>query len=371
MDHDDPTAVFTYAMDVSERIAGGLRERWYNSQGVSLDIRWSPFPGIGAWAYLVPSLEAPTEHVVTLTYDLVQTIYDLAWTFAFFATGNGKPLPVDAQLIPARFEPKSAAEFMFASGIAFVIFHEIGHLNQGHGSIRSKFNPARSDGLSVHDFDVHVGAPEAPATGEHAAILHATELAADFEALDWMASITQRDFQGEEYTDHAYLQCAIVSCIMLMFNGAYPMRLDPAPIRSHPYPPIRMYLWVKAYSERTAVLLKELKIEADAKSIFTKYSAATFWALMSWVNRIGAADDPAYTDILKGPLEHPNFGSYMRHVVDAWSRVYRDARSSRRYGMPLSVLYFDNDFRALIGTVPNEETLRQHVEAAAIAVRRA
>jgi hypothetical protein len=249
---------------------------------------------------------------------------------------------------------------MFESGIAFVIFHELAHLNQSHGLIRSKYGPAESDPTTLSEFAAVHGRDKI--TGDYASIHHATELAADFEALDWMSNCLEPMFKGEEFIDHAYLQCAIVSCIMLVFNGDRPLHIDPQPIGSHPHPLPRMDLWVKAYAERMRIRAGDLGIKSSNDDITKRFMDASFWALMKWITRLQLPEVPEYTAFFKGAVAHPDYATYMRDVVNLWTAEYQQARSSRKFGAPLSVLYYADEFRDRIGAVRNLEPLLTHVE---------
>lgn len=360
--------VFGLAAEVAGKIKSHLDESWYNRAGITLSIMRSEAPQLGAWASIAPTPEAPTRHEITLTYALVERIYCEALDFAMFALGKNRQIhPAGIHMIPAQFELLQAAEFMFESGIAFVVFHEVGHINQLHGPIRAKYGPAGMTPCTISEFAEVDG--NQPLTRNLASIYHATEFAADFEALDWMATSLQMMFKGEDFVDHAYLQIAIVSCIMLMFNGENPVRLDPAPVGSHPYPAPRMDLWTKAYTERTRVLSDDLNIRANSEEITKRFMDASFMALMKWMTRHQLPDAPQYTDFCNGTMAHPNHDSYMREVINLWSLEYQQARNSRKYGPPLSVLYFSNEFRIKVGATKNHETLRDHLQLCLAAIK--
>lgn len=360
--------IFDLATEIAGRIKSHLEEAWYNKTEVALRITLSDTPHLGAWASVAPTLDAPTRHEITLTYELVERIYSEALDFAMFALGHKDQIhPAGIHMIPAQFELLQAAEFMFESGIAFVIFHEVGHINQLHGTIRAKYGPANMNPCTISEFSEMDGSQ--PLTGDLASIYHATEFAADFEALDWMATSLEMMFKGDNFNDHAYLQVAIVSCIMLIFNGDNPVRLDPTPVGSHPYPAPRMDLWTKTYAERTQILSDHLEIKLNKEEITKRFMDASFLALMKWMTRHQLPDVPQYTDFCKGTMAHPNHDSYMREVINPWSLEYQQARNSRKYGHPLSVLYFSDEFRIKVGATKNHETLRDHLRLCLAAIK--
>jgi hypothetical protein len=353
--------MFDLAVELAEKIKEQLNMEWYNKTEIVLSINWSTEPKLGAWASIGPTTDAPTRHTITLTYELIETIYSEALDFALFAFGRkGEPPSSGVHLIADQFELLQAAEFMFESGITFVIFHELAHINQCHGSIRAKYAPAGSSPCTINEFESLNDAQML--TGDLASIYHATEIAADFEALDWMATNLEAMFQGEDFCDHAYLQCAIVSCIMLMFNSDNPVRLDPLPAGSHPFPVPRMDLWVKAYAERTVQLSPWLQIEVSTEDVINRLMDASFLALLKWMTRRQLPDVPQYTDFFKTVRAHPNFDRYMREIIKLWDVEYRSARNSRKFGGPLAVLYFSDEFRREIGSAMNRESLSEHVQ---------
>lgn len=353
--------IFDLAAAMATGIKAHLDDKWYDKSGVTFSIGWSTRPELDAHAIVSPTLEAPEQHRIVLSYSLVEYIYSEALDFAMFARWpkDHEDRPV-AHTIPEQFEMLQAAQFMFESGIAFVIFHELGHLNQSHGLIRSKYDPAGSDPTIVSEFAAVHGHEKI--TGDYATVHHATELAADFEALDWMSNGLELMFKGEDFIDHAYLQCAIVSCIMLVFNGDRPLHIDPQPIGSHPHPLPRMDFWVKAYAERMRIRAEALEITTSNDDITKRFMDASFWALMKWITRLQLPEVPQYTDFFKGAVAHPDYATYMREVVNLWTAEYQQARSSRKFGAPLSVLYYADEFRDKIGAVKNRESLMTHVQ---------
>lgn len=356
--------VFDFAAQIAQQIKDYLDEAWYNETEITLSINWSQKKELEAWASVAPTMDAPTRHSITLTYDLVEYIYGQAFDFATFARGRkGQAYPSGMHMIPEQFELLQSAEFMFSSGVSFVIFHELAHINQHHGAIRRRYSATDSDACMVSEEQ------DERITGNLACAYHATEFAADFEALDWMADSLLRTVKGMDYVDHAYLQCAIVSCIMLMFNGVNPVRLDPDPVGTHPYPAPRMDQWVKAYAERVRVLAKNLGIEPHNVDVSKRLFDASFWALMKWKVRNDLPDEAQYTDFVKGAMAHPNYKSYMRSVINLWTAEYRDARASRRFGGPLGVLFFTNEHRAMVGAAENLETQTTHLTQCLAAVK--
>lgn len=341
---------------IADEVKDRLCRQWYTAAGVELNIRWIPTNDIHAVAAVEPSPEDVQRHVITLSYGLLGQIYSNAFEFARFAQpGPDGGTLHGTQPLPGRFDMLHAAELMFISGVSFVIYHELGHLNQNHGAIRTRYGSDSTN--SISEFQV---AGEAELTGDQAAISHATELAADFEALDWLAMMLG-PYKGDELLDHAYLQCAIVSCIMLMFNGGRPARMDAMPSGTHPPSLLRMDFWVRLYAERMAMLSQQLGVSNGPQAILKFLDDSSFLALLSCLTRLGCTDDPEYRDFCKGSTTHPNYKSYMSRVINIWSQHDDEARSSRRLGGVLSVLYFSDEHREMVGAVPNRDTWSDHV----------
>lgn len=346
------------AVKISNLIKIDLDKRWYATSEIELCIRWLETTDIRATASIEPSLEKVDRHVISLSYGLIQELYSIAFEFARFSSGQPEQDSyAGIHMRPAQFDLFKAADLMFMAGVVFIIYHEVSHLNQNHGAIRAQYGD-RFTSCIIDDFEVSGGVL---ISGDQAAISHATELAADYEALDWMATALEC-FKGADYLDHAYLQCAMVSCIMLLFNGDKSVRLDAEPLGTHPYPILRMDHWVRLFAERTEKLSAHLQI-TDEKLVITKrFSDAAFVALLSWLTRGQLMDNPEYSDFCNGSFSHQNYRSYMRHVINVWTRHDMQARGSRRYGGVLSVLYFTDELRAMVGAVPNQEDFRTHIE---------
>ncbi|MCY1525181.1 hypothetical protein D9M68_601520 [compost metagenome] len=129
-----------------------------------------------------------------------------------------------------------------------------------------------------------------------------------------------------------------------------------------------MDYWVHLFAERTAKLSSHLQIAEDRAAIVQRLSDAPFVALLSWLTRHQCMDKQEYSDFCKGSTTHPNFPSYMRRVIEIWSRHDHQARSARRYGGALSVLYFSEELREKVGALPNRESLSTHLEKSLEAV---
>ena len=355
------------AVQFAHQIKGDLDSRWYATSEIDLCIRWLETTDIRATASIEPSLDRVDRHVISLSYGLIQELYSIAFEFARFTIGppEKQGVHLGVHMLPVKFDLLEAADLMFMGGVLFVIYHEIGHLNQNHGALRLLYGTGKTS-CTIDDFEA-VG--EEPISGEEAAISHATEFAADAEALDWMA--TQLEcFRGSDYLDHAYLHCAMVSCIMLLFNGDRPVRLDAEPVGTHPYPVIRMDYWVRQFAERIVIFSGELQVTEDKPAIVKRLSDAAFVAILSWLTRGQRMDAPDYSDFCKGLSAHPNHASYMKHVINIWSRHDEKAREARRYGGALSVLYFTDEFRKMVGAVASRDSFKTHVEQTLKAISR-
>lgn len=355
------TEINGYAADIASSVKAQLDDAWYEGSGISLSINFSTESELGAWASVWPTLEKPLRHEISITYSLVQRLYNEAFDFSMFAFNpDGKSLPLETHLIPAEFDFETAVNFMFESAIAFLIFHELAHLNQSHGDIRARYGKAGDTPQRIAEFTKVKD--DALIVGDLASAYHATELAADFEALDWMFTSLGAMFKGDDLVDHAYLQCSIVSCIMLIFNGDKPAHLDDTPSKSHPYPWPRMETWVQTYVERLELSSNFFAINLSRAAITKRLMDASYVAILKWMTRFEIPETPEYVEFVKGARNHPNYRSYMQQVIKLWSQEYKAARGSRKYGPPFSVLYFTDEFRNMVGASLNDEPWKEHIE---------
>lgn len=345
------------ALMIADEVKDRLCRQWYTAAGVELSISWIATNDIRAVATVEPSLENVQRHVIALSYGMLTQIYSSALEFARFSQPGPDGGTINGtQPLPRRFDMLHAAELMFISGVSFVIYHELGHLNQNHGAIRARYGAGSA--ASISEFQV---AGAATLLGDQAAISHATELAADFEALDWLAMMLA-PYKGEEFLDHAYLQCAIVSCVMLMFHGGRPARMDMTPSGTHPPSILRMDFWVRAYAERIVLFSPQLGLTKGRQEILKFLDDTSFLALLSCLTRLGCMDDPEYQDFCIGSTTHPNYKSYMKSVINIWSQHDDESRSSRRFGGVGSVLYFSDEHRVMVGAVPNRDSWSEHIK---------
>ncbi|SEJ07081.1 hypothetical protein [Achromobacter sp. NFACC18-2] len=348
------------AVEFTDAMKADLDARWYAASDVELSIRWLSTMEVKATASVEPSLETVEQHVVSLSYGLLDCLYSVAFEFARFTRVPSGEDHVHGTIAPPQhIDILETAELMFMVGLMFVFYHEIGHLNQGHGSIRALYGDDPTNGL-IDDFEE---AEVRRKVGDAATISHATEFAADFEAQDWMVRHLS-SLSGDEAIHQAYLQCAMVSCTMLLFNGDQPVQLDSEPLGTHPYPVVRMDIWIQGFTERIALLAQRLQITEDRAELSKRFSDAGFLALLSWLTRNDKLDSPPHSDFCKGLPTHPNFSTYMRHVINSWSRHDELARAARRYGWPMGVLYFTDEYRARVEAEPNRDSFVEHLEKA-------
>jgi hypothetical protein len=178
--------------DLAVRIIDGIKEDFqgvnYSELEGTLQVVWGEEKRFTASAFSSGDLDRPPQHTVRLTYELARQIYRDGEQFYDFLKSGIQPYrsafltydPPAPPPLPESFTREDFQNNFLAAALTWVFAHEIGHLTQEHGYIRSKFGNTGEANLEIHECEVmSSSASLSPATS---AIYHATELAADFEA---------------------------------------------------------------------------------------------------------------------------------------------------------------------------------------------
>ena len=243
---------------------------------------------------------------------------------------------------------------MFIGALTWVFFHELGHLAQEHGYIRSTFGHAQpitciedceSDGEQRYEERV-------------AAIFHAIEIAADVEAAYRCVSELIRHFLPDEVNDeHSLLEfrsnlhlvvCGI-SCMLYRFYGQRPVEPEAVPRGSHPTPIRRLEVCLPNIFEKldaggsgeTFHGLSRLQL-LDL-CLGAAYSVGFYWFWRD--NKQSGIPD---NFMISGLSEDPHRMSYWSAILDAWDEISPTIRKIRRFGSELSILTFTDAFRSRI-----------------------
>jgi len=351
--------IYDLAADVLGTIVGDLSMSVYSNG--SLSIGWSPAAGVQAWAESLGDPEQPPNHKIVITYDLIRQFYRDAENFYSFC--EQKHFEREFEVIFKDYDPKpqlpagltreGTINNMFLGALTWIFFHELGHLAQEHGYIRSKFS-GDSQVSCIYDCEAD-GSNTMNARA--ASISHVTEFAADEEATQSCMEELMRHFLFKErkwtnedfqsFQDTLYLATCGIACALYRFHGERPVEPEPFPLTSHPTPIRRLEVLLPTIFEKLDLGGKGEALHGldRKKLVYLTIGAADtvgfFWLFM-YANEDGMPDN----FLVKGLLQDPHLNSYWGTIIDTWDEICSDIKSVRRFGSDFGLLSFTDLFRA-------------------------
>ncbi len=343
-----------------------LGERIYAKLNGELEIQWSSVQIFGAYASSHGSVDQPPQHCVTIHYMFVRQMWRDAENFCHFL--NSIPAESDTDRLydfygdnaklPSCFSKEEQIKNLFIAALTWVYFHEIGHLMQEHGHIRARHGSIDDQKSSeVHEF---YASEKAPLTGQSAVVSHTTELAADFEAttfyvLELVRHITDPNFSNKENREEVfsgllYLMICGLSIVFYRFNGALPLAPPTVPQGSHPDPLTRLEINIPHIFEMLSApeMGEIIGHNLDRKQLVSLSGKAALSAALYWsmTNTTESKLDDRF--LIKGLLSDAAVLQYLTHIVKCWDELLPEVRAIRRFGNPLGLLTFTDDFKERI-----------------------
>ncbi|WP_217516138.1 hypothetical protein [Vibrio metschnikovii] len=343
--------IYELAGNVLSAITGDLNEGAYADLGGTITLSWSSVPTLNAWAESSSNIDEPPQHKIGIHYELVRQIYrdieafcsyldrDLdKQVFDFWFQDFEQPI----EMLPSIFSSEAHRKNMFIAAITWVYFHELGHLTQEHGFIRSqKLNVGTEliEECYAQDGDL--------IKAEASALYHATEMAADFEAINFCLGELVRHFNGEDLKASIYLFVCGLSCVLYRFHGSKSLALDSEPVGTHPNPLVRLENVIPQIYEFLSIpeLHSHIGIELNRKMMLELCNQASSAAGLFWLRRQETVLDKPEDYFLTGNLNRTNGKSYMRAIIDAWDAVEPTVQELRRFGSYFGVLQFSTHTR--------------------------
>lgn len=156
----DDIDIYNLAAEVIYAITSDMNESLYEPLGGKLTVSWSTERKFNAWASSDFKSGGAPVHRVGMYYELARQLYrDIDDYCSYIESGLDQKIfdfwfqddPVYDELLPSEFSKEDYRKNMFLSGLTWVFFHEIGHLNQEHGVLR------RNEIFSgvIHEADVN------------------------------------------------------------------------------------------------------------------------------------------------------------------------------------------------------------------------
>lgn len=259
----DNIEINLFVGDVISRITSDLQDSIYTDiVNGELKISWSTENTVNAWAtstYSSDNNENKIQHKITISYELVNQLYQHSKMYHEFMVvnqdsnnflhlfQNNNPKPK----LPEFNSLEDSIKNMLLGGITWIYFHELGHLMQEHGYIREKFSSVPLSSSYIAESYSN----SSQSQGKNSSISHATEFAADFEAVDYCIKelirhfLTWKEIEKNEISEdsrHAFLStlslfvCGL-TCTMYLFYGNKKNNLTSLPEGSHPEPIIQSF----------------------------------------------------------------------------------------------------------------------------------
>ncbi|WP_166368364.1 hypothetical protein [Psychromonas sp. SA13A] len=338
--------IYQLAGDVLSSITSDLNEEIYLNLNGKLSLVWSEIPTVNAWAESLAPINEPPNHKIGIHYELVRQLYrdieafckylesDLdSKAFDFWFQNLEQPI----EMLPSLFSTEAQRKNMFISAITWVFFHELGHLKQEHGYIRSQFLNTKQELINECHIEKNI-----TIEGKTAAIYHVTEMAADFEAIDSCISELIRHFSGEDLKASIYLFVCGISTILYRFHGEKSLDLDCLPRGSHPNPLTRLENVIPQIYEFLSVseLHKHIGIELKREMTVGMCNQAATAAGLFWLRC--RTQQPEIPDeyFLIGNLNRTNGKAYLRTIIETWDEIEPSIKDLRRFGHYFGLLQF-------------------------------
>ncbi|MEQ6475734.1 hypothetical protein [Comamonas sp. wu1-DMT] len=360
--------IYELASQVLGDITKDMNNGRYAKLGGQLTLTWHGGKKFGAYASTLSDASEPPRHCITIHYELVRQVWRDAEGICKFL----RIIPADSDVdklydifgdrvkLPTCFNEEELVRNMFVAAITWVFFHEIGHLMQEHGVIRKEFGPDQGNCSSTIDVQDFEASAHNRIVGREALVSHVTELAADFEAnnsyvFELLRHIRSPQFVKDEKRTEVlsgllYLMVCGMSLLFFRFNGSLPLLPTSDIEGSHPNPLIRLEINIPQIFEALdgKVARAITPHDLDRKQLVSICGKAALSATIYW--SMTQTDKHAFDErfLLKGLLSNPVLLEYFQPVVACWDEMLPRVKEVRRFGSPLGLMHFTEQFRQRI-----------------------
>lgn len=352
--------IYEIAANVLSSITNDINSSIYAELGGNLSFSWISEKIVTAWAESPGDPSTQPNHKIMVSYELARQIYRDIEGFYEFATsalleepmitifGNLNPKP---QL--PDYEKKDILNNMFVGALTWVFFHELGHLSQEHGYIRSTFNDGESE-IRVEDCESD---GNNVLEGKAAIISHVTELAADVYATSFCISELVRHFVPKNLDDvdteskklfqeNLFLMVCGISCLFYRFNGKRPLEPQEKAFGSHPTPIRRLEHCVPNIFERLDFSGHGEKFHGmDRRALVNLCIGAAESVGFFWTWPYLHQDAIPEHFFINGVLQDPYKTSYWREIIESWDEIKPEINRIKRFGDEKYLLFFTDELR--------------------------
>lgn len=347
--------IIEFSCDVFLKISNDLNEGIYKGLNGSLSILWDTKRLFYACAMVNSSTEEPPKHYIKITYDTAIMLYrDIENYYEYISYGadNDKfdfwfkdfNYP---KTLSSESQKKNCCKNMLISGLTWIFFHELGHLLQEHGHIRTLYECSESTDIidcpsNDHDYSSNIN-------GKASAVSHATEMAADYFATIWVLRALLHHLECNELESEIKTFSSALALVLYRFHGVNSYIRAEIPEGSHPQPLIRlentMPLLFEVYSSLDILNSKTLDVSRlDLINItsWSSFSVGLFWLRKN--EQLAMPDD----FFLLGSLQRPGMKKYHQEILNIWDEIKPKIDLVKRLDDSISELQFSEQYRKIL-----------------------
>ncbi len=346
--------------DVITSIAEDLRVAYYNKVEGTLTVEWGVTKEVNACANSNSSPDSPPNHKITINYELLRAIHSDIEDYCNYIEYDADS-KLFAELYRKDMQPKdlltnsfSKEEYqnnIFLAAITWVFFHELGHLKQEHGYIRGMFTESEITIINECNID-----NKKPLKGKQSAVSHITEIAADFEAINFCNLELMRHFKGKDLLPAIFLFTTGVALAIYRFYDKEILMECDVPKGTHPNPVARLEIMLPQIWEFFSIpgIEKELEIKLTREELVHTCNTAASSAGFLWMKKKELPlDSNSLSNLVQGMYQRTKLNTYMKTLIETWDEIMPSIkliRSKREIiTNEFGLLYFTDESRSLYG----------------------
>lgn len=350
----DDIAINNLAMDIISSITRDLNESLYSNISGTLSVNWVRDGNFNASAQSISGVNQPPVHRINMHFELVRQLFrDIEEYCDYVESECDKAIfdelfkddPEYKEILPSNFAKADYRKNIFISSLTWVFFHELAHLNQEHGHIRSQV--LESDNYLIHECNIN---NSKMLEGEAAAISHTTEMAADFEAVCTCITELIRHFKGNDLEDSVGTFVCALSCAIYKIHGTESLSINPKPEGTHPPPIVRLehilpQIWeifsLPSLQSKIGVNLSRSELVHLCDRIAT--TVGLFWSRKHLI-----VPEKWGEFLHAGTINKTEGKEYMRIIINTWDEIEPEISRNKRFNNTFSLLTFTEQYRNLV-----------------------
>lgn len=350
--------------DVITRIAEDLRVSYYNKVGGTLIIEWGEKQEVNACAISNSSLDSPPNHKITINYELFRALYRDTEDYCNYIEYDADN-KLFAELYRKDMQPKDLLTNsysreayqinIFLAAITWVFFHELGHLKQEHGYIRGKFTESKITLINECNLD-----DKEPLKGKQSAVSHITEIAADFEAINFCNFELIKHFKGKDLLPAIFLFTTGIALAKYRFYDKEISMECNIPVGTHPNPVVRLEIMLPQIWEFFSIsgMEEALEIKLTREELVHTCNTAASSVGILWIKRRELSlSKNSLSNLVQGMFQRTKLKTYMKTLIETWDEIIPNIkliRSKREIiTNKFGLLYFTDESRSFYGANMN------------------